>query len=205
LLRERDPAPLPRRFLWAEDGFAHAAAATVAVLTPLADKIAAKIGRRETVRVCPDSLDDWGQDFRTLMAREAWRAHGDWIERRKPRFGADVAARFRIASKITDADVALAAPRREAVTRHMAELLADGAVLCEPTAPGPAPLKASPAEVLEEARYHAHALCCIAGLARLPQITIPAGEVDGAPVGLSLIAAQGGDAMLLRLAREIAG
>lgn len=204
LLRERDAAPQARRFLWATDAFAHAAPATVAALTPLADKIAAKIGRRESVRVCPGSLDDWGQDFRTLMAREAWRAHGEWIDRRKPRFGADVAARFRIAAKITDDEVAQAAPRREAVTRHMADLLADGAVLCEPTAPGPAPLKASSAAAIEEARYHAHALCCIAGLARLPQITIPAGEVEGAPVGLSLIAAQGGDAMLLRLAREIA-
>jgi amidase len=205
LLQETVEPPRPRRFLWAEDSFAHADAATLKVLTPLAEKIAAKIGKVEKMRVCPGSLDDWGQDFRTLMAREAWLAHGEWIEHRQPRFGADVASRFRIASKITHAEVADAAPRRETITRHMADLLAGGAVLCEPTAPGPAPLKSSPPEELEQARYHAHALCCIAGLARLPQITIPAGVVDGGPVGLSLIAAQGQDAMLLRLAREIEG
>jgi amidase len=59
--------------------------------------------------------------------------------------------------------------------------------------------------VIEQARFHAHAMCCISGLARLPQITIPAGTVDGAPVGLSLLGAQGTDAMLMRLARDIAG
>lgn len=205
LLRETGEPARPRRLLWAEDCFAHAEPATVAAVTPLVDKLASRIGRRETVRVCPGSLDDWGQDFRTLMAYEAWRQHGAWIEERKPRFGADVATRFRIASRVTGTEVAAAAPRREATTRHLAALLADGAVLCQPTSPGPAPLKSSPPDAIEQARFHAHALCCISGLSRVPQITIPAGTVDGAPVGLSLIAAQGADAMLLRLARDIAG
>lgn len=205
LLRETDPPPAARRVLWGEDSFAHGEPATVAAITPLAEKIAARIGRLEKLRVCPASLDDWGQDFRTLMAREAWQQHGRWIDEKKPRFGTDVAARFAIAANITDAEVATAKPRRAAMTRHMTSLLADGAVLVQPTSPGPAPLKASPPAELEAARYHAHALCCIAGLAGLPQITIPAGLVDGAPVGLSLIAAPGGDAMLLRLARDFAG
>lgn len=205
LLRETGEPPRPRRVLWGEDSFAHAEAATIAAVTPLAEKIAARIGRMEKVRICPGSLDEWGQDFRTLMAREAWQLHGRWIEEKKPRFGADVAARFAIAARITDAEVAAAKPRRATITRHMADLLADGAVLVQPTSPGPAPLKSSPTAALEEARYHAHALCCTAGLAGLPHITIPAGLVDGAPVGLSLIAAGGGDAMLLRLARDLAG
>ena len=205
LLRETGEPARPRRLLWAEDCFAHAEPATVAAITPLVEKIASKLGRNEKIRVCPTSLDDWGQDFRTLMANEAWKVHGAWIEQRKPRFAADVATRFRIASRVSDAEVATAAPRREAMTRHMASLLADGAVLCQPTSPGPAPLKSSSPEVIEQARFHAHALCCVSGLGRLPQITIPAGTVDGAPVGLSLLAAQGADAMLLRLARDIAG
>ena len=40
----------------------------------------------------------------------------------------------------------------------------------------------------------------IAGLGRLPQISIPAGRVEGCPVGLSLIGARGSDALLLDLA-----
>ena len=204
LLRETGAPPAARRLLWAEDAFAHGEPATVAAITPLAEKLAAKIGRMDKIRMCPDTLDEWGQVYRTLMAREAWQRHGNWIETKKPRLGADVASRFAIASKITDADVAAAKPHRAKITRHMATLLADGAVLCQPTSPGPALLKTSPAAAIEEARYHAHALCCAAGLAGLPHITIPAGTVDGAPVGLSLIAASGADAMLLRLAHEIA-
>jgi amidase len=203
LLRETGEPPRSRRLLWATDMAGHADAAVIAAITPLRDKLARHFGRLEDVTVCPGSLDDWGADFRTLMAREAWQAHGDWIKTRNPKFGADVAERFRIASEVTDAAVAAAKPRREAVTRHMAALLADGAVLCFPTAPGPAPLRNDPASH-ERMRFRAHALCCVSGLARLPQITIPAGVVDGGPVGLSLMGAQGTDAQLMRLATESA-
>jgi amidase len=205
LLRETGEPAAPRRLLWPEDAWGHAESSTIAAITPLADKLTRRIGKRETMRVCPTSLDDWAQDFRTLMAHEAWAAHGKWIETRKPRFGEDVAGRFRIASRVTDAEIAATKPRREAMTKHVQQLLAGNAVVVIPTAPGPAPLKNSPGEVLEQARFHAHALCCISGLARLPQLTIPAGTVDGGPVGLSLIGAQGSDAMLLRLASELAG
>jgi len=44
-------------------------------------------------------------------------------------------------------------------------------------------------------------LLCAAGLASLPQISIPAGTVEGAPVGLSLIAGPGQDGLLLALAK----
>ena len=42
-------------------------------------------------------------------------------------------------------------------------------------------------------------------MAGLPQITAPAGVVDGAPIGLSLIGARGTDKALLRLACELWG
>lgn len=204
LLRETGEPPRAKRFLWATDMAAHADAAVIAAITPLRDRLAAHVGRLESVAVHTGSLDEWGADFRTLMAREAWQAHGEWIRNRQPKFGADVAERFRIASEVTDAAVAAAKPRREAVTKQMAALLADGAVLCFPTSPGPAPKRAA-REAHERMRFRAHALCCISGLARLPQITIPAGTVDGGPVGLSLMGAQGTDATLMRLATEIAG
>jgi amidase len=43
----------------------------------------------------------------------------------------------------------------------------------------------------------------MAGLAGLPQISIPAGFVDGAPVALSLISAKDNDDELLALAVEL--
>jgi amidase len=48
------------------------------------------------------------------------------------------------------------------------------------------------------------ALTCIAGLAGLPQISMPMLTVDGCPVGVSLIGTAGGDERLLELAVNLA-
>jgi amidase len=48
-------------------------------------------------------------------------------------------------------------------------------------------------------------LLCIAGHAGLPQVTLPLATLQGCPLGISLIAARGNDALLLTLARRIAG
>ena len=47
-------------------------------------------------------------------------------------------------------------------------------------------------------------LTCIASLARLPQVTLPAeARVNGCPVGLSLIGPRGSDRALLGLAAQL--
>ena len=45
----------------------------------------------------------------------------------------------------------------------------------------------------------------IAGVAGLPQITLPAAAVDGCPVGLSLVGGEGADESLLQLAVALMG
>ena len=47
-------------------------------------------------------------------------------------------------------------------------------------------------------------LTCIAGLGGLPQINVPAGTLDGCPLGVSLLGWRGGDERLLDLAVAIA-
>lgn len=44
----------------------------------------------------------------------------------------------------------------------------------------------------------------IAALAGLPQLSLPLAKVGGLPIGLALIAAPGGDEMLLAIAEELA-
>ena len=84
----------------------------------------------------------------------------------------------------------------------MDALLGDDAVLCLPTAPGIAPkLKTPPAE-LEVFRGRAFALLSIAGLARLPQLSLPLGILADCPLGVSLIAPRGCDQALLSWAAE---
>jgi amidase len=60
------------------------------------------------------------------------------------------------------------------------------------------------ADEAQRFRDRALALCCSAGLTRLPQITLPVATVAGCPVGLSLIGGHGEDRCLPRLARRAA-
>ena len=75
-----------------------------------------------------------------------------------------------------------------------------GTILCLPTAPVIAPKTNAPAEDLEFFRANTMALTCIAGHTGLPQISIPAAEIEGCPAGLSFIGWPGGDEALLDLA-----
>jgi amidase len=205
LLREKPAETNPARLIIGEDLFALADKDVATAVQPTVTKAKTFIGRTESARIFGGDPAEWREAFRLLQAREAWQADGPWITQHKPKLGPDVQERFDIASKVTDAQ--LEGPRRlrDEVTSSMAALLADGAVLCLPSSPVPAPKRDASFETLGDVRLRTMALTCIAGLARLPQISIPAGQVGGAPVGLSFIAAQGNDMMLLALPRAIAG
>ena len=141
--------------------------------------------------------------FRFPQGAEAWAAHGDWIKRVKPQFGPAIKGRFEWAASVDPKDVARARTRREEITRRMDDLLRDGAVLALPSAPGPALPRNSPPEVVDGLRARALPMLCIAGLARLPQVSLPLATLDGCPLGLSLIAARGNDTMLIALVKAL--
>jgi amidase len=73
-----------------------------------------------------------------------------------------------------------------------------------PTSPGPAPLLGASQAEQNAVRERTMGVTAIAGLCGLPEVTIPAGQVDGAPVGLSLVAGPGRDRALLALAERVA-
>jgi Asp-tRNA(Asn)/Glu-tRNA(Gln) amidotransferase A subunit family amidase len=56
-------------------------------------------------------------------------------------------------------------------------------------------------EQVDNIRKRSQNLLCIAGLAGLPQLSMPWIKVDGAPVGLSLIGSRGCDEIVLQAAR----
>ena len=86
----------------------------------------------------------------------------------------------------------------------MDELLGPGDVLCLPTSPRAAPLLGTPVDRIEvEYRNQAMCLLCIAGLAGLPQLSMPMATIDGLPLGLSIVGRQGTDTMLLALAKRV--
>lgn len=194
----------PGRLLLAEDAFAIAGDAVTHALEPGLARVRSVLGDAEPVTVAADGLPQWFQIFRLLQGAEIWAQHREWVTRAKPKFGAGVKERMAWVPTIDVVKIPPAKARREEIADRMQNLLAGNAVLVLPTIPGIAPLKNRPPEETDDFRARAMALLCIAGLARLPQVSLPLGTLDGCPVGLSLIGARGADAMLLALAKALA-
>jgi len=194
----------PGRLLLARDAFDLAGEKIMKALKPAVDAAAKLFGTPQPVTVAAEGLQQWFAAFRTLQAAEVWAQHGTWITHTKPQLGPGVKERVQWASTITPREVGPAKSKREEIARRMSELLADNAVLLLPTVPGIAPKLNTPPGELEDFRGRAMSLLCIAGLARLPQVSIPAARIDGCPIGLSLVAARGADLMLLGVAKALA-
>jgi amidase len=191
--------------LLAEDGFALLGSGAVEALQPALEKIKTVIGPLQKVTVSAEGLPQWFQAFRVLQGAEIHQQLGEWVARTQPTLGPGVRERMQWTATITAADIAGAQAVREAARRRMDELLKDNAVLVLPTVPDIAPLLNTPAAALDDFRARAMSLLCIAGHAGLPQVTMPLATLNGCPIGISLVAARGNDALLLELARRIAG
>jgi len=191
------PGFAPKRLLIAEDAFAFAGEEITAAMAAAVERLKAAFADHRQVRVYTGDPAAWSGIFRILQGDEIRRRHGAWIDAHNPSFGPGIAERFRWTRTIDPAEVERMRPQREAVARHLDSLLSDDALLCLPTAPGIAPKLATPAAELEVFRARAFALLSIAGLARLPQISLPLATMAGCPLGLSLIAPRGRDRGLL--------
>jgi amidase len=193
----------PRRLVVAEDAFEVADQAVQEALRPLVERVASLLGQCTRLRLAPTRLSDWSGQQQVLQGREAWETARDWIDQVNPRFSFEVAERYVAARDISDTAVAAARSAREAILRRMDEVLADNAVVCLPTTPAAAPLRRERLSVRNDLRPRISTLTCIAGTTGMPQITLPLAEVDGLPVGLSLLGTRGSDALLISFAREV--
>jgi amidase len=194
----------PGRGLLAADAWALAAPAVVAALHPALAAVERVLGALVPVTVSDEGLRVWFELFRTLQFHEIWATHGPWVEAVRPRFGAQVGARFDAVRQVPTEAAEAARPRREAVTALMAARLAGNAVLVLPTMPDAAPRCGQDGGAVTAVRERAMQLLCISGLSGVPQVTLPLGRVAEGPVGVSLMAARGNDLMLLRLAEAVA-
>ncbi len=192
------------RLLIAEDGFERADPAVADALRAVLDAAADVLPAAEPVTVAPDGLEPWSDAFRVIQASEVKVTNVPWVEEHQATLGPGIKERFAMAAAITDEETAAAQEARESARARMHALVPAGTVLCLPTAPVIAPKVDTPPDGLEFFRTNTLALTCIAGHAGLPQLTVPAAEVEGCPVGLSFIGWAGGDEALLDLAVKLA-
>jgi len=190
-----------KRLLLAEDAFALAVPAAQAALAPFVERLEQRLTPAQRVLAAEtDTLQDWMLRFRSIQAREIMETQGAWISETGPSFGPEIQERFDWAATIPEEQAVSAREQRAVFAKRLAALLGDDALLCLPTAPGIAPLTTSTADELVAHRSAVLSLTSIAGLSRLPQISLPLAKVDGCPLGLSLIAPAGGDEDLLAFA-----
>lgn len=198
-----DAAAPFRRLLVPEDALAVAGAAGTEAVQPFVRQWSALVAATERITVAEEGLARWKDIFRLLQGAAIKETHQEWIMRERPRFGPGIAERFEWALTLNPDDMDPERQMRERIRQRMKDLLGDDGVMVMPTAPGGAPLRNTGGPELEDIRARMLQLNCIAGLAGLPQVTLPFMKLNGLPAGVSLIAGPGQDLRLLRFVEFI--
>ena len=192
------------RLLVATDAFAQADAEVAALCREFLNRGTELLPPRVEEAIAPGGFDVWREGFRIVQAKEVWETFGLFITQAKPKLGPGIKERMDFAASVTGEQANRSREIVAGARAHIMARLPPGSVMALPTAPSIAPPLAAPGEALELFRVRTMRLTCIAGLAGLPQISIPAGTVSGCPAGLSLIGWPGADEVLLDLACRLA-
>jgi len=203
LLGETITAGLPTKLIVAVDAFGFADADASAALDQMVDRLARLIGSAREEIMAPQGISVWARAQRTLQPYEAWQTFRTWVERDNPRMAFGVARGLITGATVSEADRGWAELMRQEARSRMAYLLQPGTILCLPTTPFPAPKKGLPLPVLGPLRDRITCLCSHGGLTGVPQVNIPGAELDGLPIGLSIVGARGTDATLVAVARAL--
>jgi amidase len=168
-----------------------------------------QVSEKSLSQLCSDEraadLTSWLTIYRVLQGTEFQSTLGSWIADAKPAVGPALATGLDFVKKIDRTRIGESVGLREHYARRLNAALASGDLLCLPTAPTAAPPKNSKAyDRSSDYYWRTLSINAIAGIARLPQVSMPLGQVNGAPVGLSLLAARGRDLDLLAAATRVA-
>ena len=148
----------------------------------------------------------WVDSFCVIQWAEIESCLGAWIADAEPEFGLEIAASFQLMKQLDRCRLPQALQRREQFFQSLHEFLGPNDLLCIPTSPAIAPRKGDPPRRSSSGTgYYPRtlSLTSVAGMCRLPQVSLPVAEVDGAPIGLSLLARHGRDSFLLQVAKSV--
>jgi amidase len=187
-----------------EDAFAQAEDPVADLLRTLVEFMSDDLPGMVHGKIAPDGFDPWREAFRIVQAYETWQTFGGFISQHKPKIGPGVRERMEFAATVTKVQADAARGILSKARGHIRQVAVPGSVLVLPTSPSIAPKIDMAAAELEEFRVRVMRLTCTSGVSGLPQMSIPAGTINGCPVGLSFIGWAGGDEALLDLACELA-
>jgi amidase len=152
------------------------------------------------------NLPAWADTYCVLQWAEIKSCLGPWIAAAKPTFGETVAASFDLTNHLDRRRIAEAVEQREHHFRRLRSVLGPKDLLCIPTTPTLAPRKGeAPPRTSSGSGFYPRtlALTSIAGMGRLPQISLPLAHAGEVPIGLSLLAGHGQEAFLLAVAKGL--
>jgi amidase len=180
-------------------------------MTPAAECVERALGENvhptSLGKLCNDAsaakLDNWLAVYRNLVSAEALCIHNAWLLADKPELGPMTKSAFKIASSFDRSRFGEVIARREHYCRQLQRTLGKRDLLIMPTAPSIAPLKGTGTDRNSDYYRRTLAFNAIAGVCRLPQISLPLSTASGAPIGLSIIGAYSEDAFLLDSALRI--
>jgi amidase len=203
MLGEPIPASLPQRLVVAVDAFGFADAETAAALQPMVRRLSALVRETREDALAPPGLSVWARAQQTLQRHEAWLTFRDWIDRDNPRLAFSVARNLALAATSSESERQWAALMRSEARARLGWLLPPGTILCLPTTPFPAPQKGLSLATLDPLRARIGCLTAHGGLTGTPHVNLPGSDVDGLPVGLSILGARGSDAALVAVAKAM--
>ena len=213
LLRSQECAREPLRnvyllqeaFALADPAIQHALSAHVESLRGRMGITLVPVSLREVTGMDID-LKSCNEDaLRVLQTAEIANSIGTWIQANQPERGPNFAAGYRNVERFDRHTMSAGLNLCEALFTRVAAFTRPGDVFCYPTAPVLAPkLRTLTGENLPavlDFYDRTMAVTAFAGVARLPEISLPVARVEGIPVGISFVAGHYQDEFLLDAAK----
>jgi amidase len=192
------------RLILAEDFFHHDEPAAEEALWRALASIGPALPAPEHRAIASAEIEAWRDAFRILQAYEVQSTLLPFVQTHNAKLGPGIKERFAMAAQVTAAEADAARALRTQIVEQLDALVAPGTLIVLPTTPTLPPERGIPdGNAFAAFRAKTLGYACLAGHAGLPQISIPAGETAGYPIGLSFIGWRGADEALLDLAVSI--
>lgn len=140
--------------------------------------------------------------FSVVRAREAWQAHGEWLQTVKPNLAVTIRQRIYSCREVSDAAYQRGLTARADLLNCSDAVVDRSSFVCLPTTWGYPPMTSAGEGELQDNRNRNIVITTLASCYGFPQITIPipAGKMK---VGISIMGAKGSDKALLRFVRDL--